>query len=103
MLQLKQVLRIDPSYPMDVEAPGDINITTDPDMVGFEDAFAEALKNRPDLFGQSLRVQSADLGIKLAKGQYLPSIRVGGSLGSAYSNQARGIGVNYTRLHLAKK
>ncbi len=89
MLQLKQVLRIDPSYPMDVEAPEGINITTDPDMVGFEDAFAEALKNRPDLFGQGLRVQSAELGVKIAKSSFVPRISAGVGLGSNYSNQAR--------------
>jgi len=91
ILQLKQVLRLDPGYNLDVEAPEGISIETDPDMISFEEAYTMALKNRPDLVGQDLRVQSADIGIKLAKGSLYPSIRIGGSLGSAYSNQARQI------------
>lgn len=89
ILQLKQVLRLDPSFPFEVVAPEGVPVSTDPDMVDFEEAFAEAQKNRPDLYGQGLRVQSADLGVKLAKGDFLPTVSAFGSLGSAYSNQAR--------------
>ncbi len=89
MLQLKQVLRLDPSFPINVEAPEGVTVTTDPDMVNFEEAYDEAQKSRPDLYSNGLRVQSAELGIKIAKGLHAPSIRIGGSLGTAYSNQAR--------------
>ena len=89
MLQLKQVLRIDPSYPLEVVAPDGIEVTTDPEMVDFEEAYAEARKNRPDLQSLEYQIMSADLGTKIARGQFYPSIRVGGSLGSNYSNQAR--------------
>lgn len=97
ILQLKQVLRLDPSFPFEVVAPEGVPVSTDPDMVDFEEAFAEAQKNRPDLYGQGLRVQSADLGVKLAKGDFLPTVSAFGSLGSAYSNQAREI-IDFTEV-----
>ena len=89
MLQLKQVLRLDPSFPLELEVSDDIPITTDPDMVSFEDAFAEAQKNRPDLTANQLRIQSADIGVRIAKGGLAPSLTFGGSLGTAYSNQGQ--------------
>ena len=91
LLQLKQVLRLDPSFPMSVQAPEGVPVSTDPDMVSFEEAFAEAQKNRPDLNSQQLRVQSADYDIKIAKGGYYPSVSAFGGLNSAYSNQALGV------------
>jgi outer membrane protein len=87
-LQLKQVLRLDPSFPFDIKAPEDVAVTTDPDMVDFEEAFILAQKNRPDLYGSEMRLKSAEIGISLAKGLNYPSVRIGGSLGTAYSNQA---------------
>ncbi len=88
-LQLKQVLRLDPSFPLEIEAPEDIVIQTDPDLIDFEYAFIEAQKNRPDLLANELRIQSAAIGVDIAKGLHFPSVRFGASLGSAYSNQAR--------------
>ena len=91
MLQLKQVLRLDPSFPIDVVAPEGVPVSTDPDMVDFEEAFVEAQKNRPDLIGQELRVQSAGVGVDIAKGALYPSVGAFANLGSVYSNQARQI------------
>lgn len=87
ILQLKQVLRLDPSFPISVEAPDDVNITTDPDMINFEEAFIVAQENRPDLRANELRIESAAVGIDLAKGAHYPSINIGGSLNTAYSNR----------------
>ncbi|NNE27442.1 MAG: TolC family protein [Saprospiraceae bacterium] len=89
ILQLKQSLRLDPSYPLELDVPDDVPFSTDPDMVTFEEAFAEALKNRPDLQAAELRIASANLGTRIAKGALAPSITFGGSLGSNYSNQGR--------------
>ena len=91
ILQLKQILRLDPSYQIEVEAPGDINVTTDPDLINFEEAFIEAQKNRPDLHANQLRIQSAIVGEKIAKGGLYPSVNIGGNVGSAYSNRGRTI------------
>jgi len=89
VLQLKQVLRLDPSYSMGVEAPNDFEITTDPDLINFEEAFIEAQKNRPDLYANELRIQSAIMGERIAKSGLYPSVSVGGNIGSAYSNRGR--------------
>lgn len=90
VLQLKQVLRLDPSFPLEIESPTEnIEVTTDPDMIDFEEAFASAKQNRPDLVANEMRIQSAVLGEKIAKAGLYPSISAGGSLGSAYSNQGR--------------
>ena len=89
ILSMKQILRLDPSFPFDVEAPEGVEYTTDPEIVYFEEAFAESLKSRFDIQAAELRIKSAEYGKKIAKGSYYPSVNIGGSLGSAYSNQAR--------------
>ena len=87
ILQLKQSLRLDPSYPLELDIPETVPYSTDPDQVTFEEAFAEAIKNRPDLRAAELRIQSALIGTKIAKGGLAPRVTIGGSLGTAYSNQ----------------
>lgn len=89
ILQLKQILRLDPSYSLTIEAPEDLEVTTDPDLVNFEEAFNEAQKARPDLLANQLRIESALLDEKIARSGFYPSISIGGSLGSAYSNRGR--------------
>jgi len=87
MLQLKQILRLDPGYPLSIVAPENVNFSTDPELVAFEEAFAQAIQNRPDLKSSSLQVQSAELGIQIAKGALAPNISIGGNLRTNYSNQ----------------
>lgn len=91
MLQLKQTLRLDPSFPLEIEAPEGIVVDTNPDLIEFEYAFEQALQNRPDLSSAQMRIKSAQLGTKVAKGLHFPSLRVGGSLGTAYSNQRKDV------------
>ena len=87
MLQLKQLLRLPPDEDMEITIPENINVTTDPDLIAFDEAFTLAQSNRPDLRAGELRNRSADIGIDIAKGNYYPSLGVGGSLNTAYSNR----------------
>jgi len=90
-LNLKQVLRLDPDYQLEIEIPEDVPFSTDPDLITFNEAFKMALLNRPDLVASDLRIESAELGVDIAKAFNYPSISAGGSLGTVYSNQARSI------------
>lgn len=90
-LNLKQVLRLDPDYDLIVEIPEDVPYTTDPDLITFNEAYKSALSNRPDLRASDLRIESAELGVEIAKAFNYPSITAGGSIGTAYSNQARSV------------
>jgi len=90
-LNLKQLLRLSPDDDIEVETPRDFPIETDPDLVTFEEAFRTAQQNRPDLRAGELKVQSAEKGIEIAESFNYPSLGVGGSLGTIYSNQGLSI------------
>ena len=87
ILNLKQSLLLSPDYEIDVEVPENIEITTDPDLIRFTEAFELAKKNRPDLYASELRVDAAEMDIKIAKAALYPSLSASGSLGTVYSNR----------------
>ncbi|MBK8701839.1 MAG: TolC family protein [Saprospiraceae bacterium] len=84
-MQLRQLMLTDQDF--DVELPGSIALSTDPDIIIFEELYEGALSTQRAVAAGEYRVRSADLGVKIAKGQRLPSLTVGGSLGTNYSNQ----------------
>jgi len=86
MLQLKQLLRLPPDYAMELTTTNDVVVTTDPDMVDFNDAYETARLNRPDLRASEYRLNSAETGINLAKSALYPSIGAGGNVNTTYSN-----------------
>ncbi len=56
-----------------------------------------ALTRRPDYKAAQLKIQSAQLGIQIAKGAYSPNLSIGGNLSSVYSDNAKSItGYNVT-------
>lgn len=88
ILQLEQLLRIDASGETEFLIPEDIVLTTDPELVTFEEVYQFAVQNRHDLRAAKLREEIAhkDIGIQ-ESGKY-PTITVGGNLSTNYSNQA---------------
>jgi outer membrane protein len=92
MLNLKQLLRLDPDYNMDILTPGEMPVDTDPDLVTFNELYQSALNNQASVAANEMRVKSAQLGEKIAKAEFLPSIGAGGSLRTNYSNK----GINIT-------
>lgn len=84
-MQMRQLMLIDQD--IDVEMPGSIELATDPMMVEFDEIYRGALSTQRSIAAGEYRVKSADLGVKIAQGQKYPSVSVGGSLGTNYSNQ----------------
>ena len=85
LLQLKQLLRLQPNEDMIIAVPDNINYDTDPDLITFNEAYERARQNRPDLIAGELRMKSAELGVQLAKSSFYPSLGIGGSLNTNYA------------------
>ncbi len=89
LLQLKQLLRLDPSTDIRVEVPADVETTTDPGLITFDELLNYNINSRPDIKAAELRANASDLDVDLAKSGYLPSVTLFGNVGTNYSNQAR--------------
>jgi outer membrane protein len=87
LLNLKQLLRLDPDYNMDIIDPGNIALMTDPDLITFNELYASALNTQPSIAANDARVKVAQLGESIAKSSFLPTIGAGGSLRTNYSNK----------------
>ena len=88
LFQLKQALRIDVSTEIEVVVPEDIDLIDDLDNITYEQLLKESLKQRYDLLGAKYRAESSELAIDIAKSGYYPTLSLGGSLNTYYSNQA---------------
>jgi len=86
ILQLKQLLNLNPSDEITIENPGEINLSTDPFILTFEEVYASALQHRQDVLADELRLQSSEMAIKVAEGALMPSLDAFGNLGTNYSN-----------------
>lgn len=86
ILQLKRLLNIDPGEEITIENPGDIPLVLDPNLLTFDEVFAEAIQHRNDIISGEMRMKGSELGLKIAEGGKMPSLTVGGNLGSNYSN-----------------
>ncbi len=89
MLNLKQLLLIEPSIEMILERPADVEVVTDSDVITFDEIYTSALSSQPGIRAAELDVRSAQLGEKIAKSSLYPSVSIGGTLQSNYSNQGR--------------
>lgn len=86
ILQLKQLLLIPASDPFDIEIPA---VGVEDYQIGSSsasDVYDMALATMPEIQSANLGVESAELGIKIAKSQYYPSIRLNMSLSTNYSS-----------------
>lgn len=88
ILQLQQLMNLDPSETISIQAPPDgaVSVRTDPDAVTFQEVYEQALQNQPNIEAGEYRMESASLGLDIAKSGNYPTLTVGGSLGSNYSN-----------------
>ncbi len=88
-LNLKQLLLLDPGYQITLERPSDADILSDADVITFDDIYTSALSSQPGIRAAELDVRSAELGEKIAKSSLYPSVSLGGTLQTNYSNQGR--------------
>ncbi len=91
ILLLKQLLRLPIDQVFQIERPGEIDLQpsgTEQNLLG---VYNHALSNRPDIQSGDLKVQSAEMGVKIAKSNFYPSISLGGNLNSVFSSLAQRI------------
>jgi len=86
-LQLKQLLRLDPKQDIDLTVPAEPEDLKDVDLITFDLAYEEALEYQPSIRAAKLRENSASIGIEIAESAFYPSLTLGGSLNTAYSNK----------------
>jgi len=87
ILNLKQLIRLDPGYNLDIVSPDQVTVDTDPDMVTFDEVYEKALGSQASVTAGEFRLKSAEIGEKIAKSDMYPSIGAGGSIRSNYSNK----------------
>ncbi len=92
LLNLKQLLRLDPDFDLDVSAPGNLDFDTDPDLLTFSEVYQSALNNQSGIAASELRLKSAAIGVKMAQSDLLPTLGAGVSARTNYSN--KGVSVN---------
>lgn len=85
LLQLAQLLQLPPSdfnvADIKVESPSENLLYKDAALV-----YNKALANRPEIQKAQLNVETANLGIEIAKGAFLPSLSFSAGVGSSYQN-----------------
>lgn len=91
VLQLKQYLQIPVEEEFDIVTP-----EFDKDDYGFVEysvgeVFGQAESIQPEIKSADLRIESADLGIKVAKGARIPQVGIGGNFFTNYSDQNRNL------------
>ena len=91
LLNLKQLLRLDPDVSMILTAPTGVTVDSDPDLLTFLEVYNSALKAQYDVRAADLRVESASLGEKIAKAGLMPSVNFFASIGSNWTDKGRRI------------
>ena len=86
LLQLKQLLQIPASELFDVVKP-----EFDPEEYGMvpypvDEVYQQALGTQPEIRSANLKIESADYGIKLAKGAHIPALSMNGQFFTNYSS-----------------
>jgi outer membrane protein len=85
-LQLKLAMQLPPEEEVEIEVP-DMEASVDPVMeLSAYEIYEIALNNLPEVKSAELNVESSELGIKVAKGGLYPSIGLGASMFTNYSN-----------------
>jgi outer membrane protein len=89
-LNLKQLLQLEPDYPLEVERPNFVLPSSD-ELSGLALAplYATAQNTQPSIAAGQFRIKSAESGIDVARAGYLPSVSLFANLNSFYSSQNR--------------
>lgn len=89
LLNLKQLLRLDPDVSMVLTAPSNIVIESDPDILTFNEVYTSAVQSQYNIKAADLRVMSARMGEKVSKSALMPNVNLFGSIGSNFSNKGQ--------------
>lgn len=88
MLNLKQLLLLEPEYDMILDRPDEVDVLSDAEVITLTEIYNQALSNQPAIRAAELDQESALLGEKIAKSSLYPVLTLGGSIGTNYSNRA---------------
>ena len=91
LLELKQLLLLDPNVSMVLVVPENLSVESDPDILEFEQVYNSAIKNQYDIKAADTRIESAVLGKKVAEAGLFPSVNLFASIGSSYTNKGQRI------------
>ena len=85
-LQLKQLLELDGAYEMVLDLPelGDESVLSPLPLT--DNVYRAALALRPEIESGKLDIEAADLGIKVARAGYMPTLSVTAGIGSTNAN-----------------
>ena len=89
ILNLKQAMQMSADQQLNVAAP---EIEVDDIQLAMEDPakiYEIALSNQPEVKSAELGIKSGDVGVKISKGAFLPTLSLSGSISTNYSDQAR--------------
>ncbi|MEM6963787.1 MAG: TolC family protein [Bacteroidota bacterium] len=89
MLNLKNILMLDPSKTIQLEKPNTILVAVDenPELVKLNDLYQSSLNNQPFVKADEFRVKSAALGKQIARASALPNLSAFAGLSSNYSTR----------------
>lgn len=87
LLNLKQLLQLDPNFDLKIERPNQVIISADenPDMLKINDLYQKALSNQPFIKADENRIKSAALGEDIARSGLIPSLSANANLGTNYA------------------
>ena len=89
LLSLKQSMQMPANEELDIEAPvfevDDVRMIMDAPSKIYE----VAVQNQPEIKSAELGIRSSDMGVRISRGAFLPSLSVSGSISTNYSDQAR--------------
>ena len=99
LLNLKQAMQMPAQEELEIVAPevevGQLaSISQNPNEI-----YQVALANQPDIKSAELGIESGDLGIKIAKAAFLPTVTLSGSISSNFSDAAQ-TGSNFQTVQL---
>lgn len=89
LLNLKQSMQMPADESLNIVAPelevDDVKMSMDtPSRI-----YDVALQNQPEVKSAELGIRSSDMGVKISRGNFLPSLSLSGSISTNYSDQAR--------------
>lgn len=85
-LTLKNYLELAPDYSLEIQVPTAANESLSPNSYSLSTVYAQAINTQPAIKAAALRMESATLGIPIAKSGMLPTVALSASLNSNYSN-----------------
>jgi outer membrane protein len=88
LLTLKQLLLLPTDANFDIVKPDTIVMSAN--LTPLKQAEDTALKNRPEIKNGQLGVDAAQVGVKMAKAGYLPTLTGSGALGTQYNSSGNG-------------